>query len=298
MDSMPNRDTETNTDKDIKTDTGANTTPNIKIHSAMPKPFPPECASDWGEDRHGLWMSFKYKEVRQCFRWIRPGRFMMGSPKDEPERDDDERSHEVTLTNGFWMAETACAQELWEVVMGANPSDFKGAKRPVERVSWDDCMGFIEKINVLIPGLDLRLPTEAEWEYSCRAGSATPFSFGDNITTDQVNYDGDFPYDNAPKGKNRGKTVDTKTFPCNDWGLYEMHGNVREWCSDWKGEYPEGKSVDPAGPDNGETRVMRGGGWSNLGRYVRSAFRFWLEPGSRWLNLGFRLARGHKSQGV
>ena len=223
----------------------------------------------------------------------------MGSPEDEPERSSGEWLHEVTLTNGFWLAETACAQELWEAVMGANPSRFKGAKRPVDSVSWDDCMEFIEKINAMIPGLDLRLPTEAEWEYSCRAGTTTPFSFGDNITTDQVNYDGNNPYHNGAKGQYRKKTVDTKFFPCNDWGLYEMHGNVRDWCSDyWNEAYPEGKVVDPMGPDSGESRVMRGGGWYHDGRDVRSAYRHWYEPGNRWPSNGFRLARGHKSQGV
>ena len=271
---------------------------NIEIHSAMPKPFPPEYASGWGEDRHGLWMSFKYKNVRQVLRWIRPGKFMMGSPESEPERHNDERLHEVILTNGFWVAETACAQELWEAVMGSNPSHFKGVTRPVERVSWDDCMEFIGKINPMIPGLDLRLPTEAEWEYSCRAGTTTPFSFGENITTDQVNYDGSRPYNNGAKGEYWEKTVDVKSFPCNNWGLYEMHGNVWEWCSDyWDSEYLEGSLVDPGGPDSGEDRVLRGGGWFNFGRLVRSAFRGRNEPGYRYRDRGFRFARGHKSQG-
>ena len=270
---------------------------NIEIHSAMPKPFPPEYASDWGEDRHGLWMSFKCKNIRQVLRWIRPGKFMMGSPENEPERYDDERLHEVILTHGFWMAETACVQELWEAVMGSNLSHFKGAKRPVDSVSWDDCMEFIEKINSMIPGLDLRLPTEAEWEYSCRAGTTTPFSFGENITTDQVNYDGNNPYNDGAKGEYRKKTVDVKSFPCNNWGLYEMHGNVWEWCSDWFAKYPEGSLVDPGGPDIGVYRVLRGGSWIYYGRDVRSAFRYRYEPGSRDDDRGFRFAQGHKSQG-
>jgi formylglycine-generating enzyme required for sulfatase activity len=154
------------------------------------------------------------KGIEQRFRWIEPGKFMMGSPESEPERYDDELLHEVVLTKGFWLAETACTQELWEAVMGSNSSRFKGKKRPVENVSWEDCATFLEKINILIPGRNFRLPTEAEWEYACRAGTQTPFSFGDNITPEQVNYDGNYPYNNGPKGEYRGKTVDVGSLPC------------------------------------------------------------------------------------
>ncbi|VEN73409.1 Formylglycine-generating enzyme, required for sulfatase activity, contains SUMF1/FGE domain [Candidatus Desulfarcum epimagneticum] len=255
----------------------------ILTHPAMPETFPPEFASEWGEDRkYGLWMSFEYKGVRQCFCWIKPGQFMMGSPEDEPERFDDELLHEVVLTKGFWLGETVCTQELWEAVMGDNPSRFKGKRRPVDSVSWNDCMKFIQKINSRIPGLHLRLPTEAEWEYACRAGTQTPFSFGDILITDQSNYDGKL-----------GKTVDVKTFPCNAWGLYEMHGNVREWCFDGKREYKPGVAVDPAGSDSGAFRALRGGGWFLSGWNLRSALRGSVEPDFRWVNFGFRLAQGH-----
>ncbi|MDM8542185.1 formylglycine-generating enzyme family protein [Desulfococcaceae bacterium HSG9] len=269
---------------------------NIVIHNNTPDPnyFPLAWASDWGEDNYGLWMAFTFKKIRYALRWIKPGRFMMGSPEDEPQRYDDELQHEVILTQGFWMGETACTQELWEAVMGVNPSKFKGAKRPVENVSWNDCMAFIKKLNDRLPGLDLHLPTEVEWEYACRAGTQTPFSFGDNITTDQVNYDGDYPYDGAPKGKNRGKTVEVGTLPCNSWGLYEMHGNVYEWCSDWYGEYPSESVVDPMGPESGEDRVLRGGGWFYFGRNVRSALRYLDEPDFRGDGTGLRFARGHQ----
>lgn len=234
-------------------------------------------------------MEIVINNVTQRLRWIEPGKFMMGSPETEPERDNDEILHEVVLTRGFWLAETACTQELWEAVMGSNPSRFKGRKRPVENVSWNDCAAFLDKINSLMTGLDLRLPTEAEWEYACRAGTQTPFSFGDNITPEQVNYNGESKY--------REETVDAGSLPCNDWGLYEMHGNVWEWCSDWYGKYPSGSVVDPVGPERGTYRVLRGGCCFDFGRYVRSAFRYRYDPGyrNRFVNIGFRLAQSHKA---
>jgi formylglycine-generating enzyme required for sulfatase activity len=271
---------------------GRSVEPIIRHISTDPPVFPMEWASDWGHDAFGYWMAFTVYNVRQAFRWIRPGEFMMGSPENEPERWHDEHQHKVTLTRGYWLGETACTQELWEAVMGDNPSGFKGKSRPVETVSWDDCMEFIRRLNGLHPGLELRLPTEAEWEAACRAGTETPFSFGKNITPDQVNYDGKNPYNDGKKGKFREKTVDVKSLPANAWGLYEMHGNVREWCSDWYGNYPDGEVIDPKGLDSGDNRVVRGGSWSNDGGYVRSAIRFGIEPGFRNYNIGFRLARG------
>ena len=168
---------------------------------------------------------------------------------------------EVILTQGFWLADTACTQELWTAVMGNNPSYSKGEKRPVENVSWLDCNDFIDQINKTIPDLNLCLPTDAQWEYACRAGTQTPFSFGNDITPEQVNYQGN-------------ETVDTKSLPCNDWGLYEMHGNVFEWCADWFGYYNMENTVDPTGPPVGSSRVVRGGnGWLSGPRSVRSAYR-------------------------
>lgn len=267
-------------------------------HSSKPAPdqFPLPWASDWGEDQYGLWMAFTFRKIRYAFRWIKPGRFMMGSPEDEPERDDDELLHEVIITEGFWLGETACTQALWQAVMGANPSEFKGNNRPVETVSWNDCMTFINTINAKMDGLNLQLPTEAKWEYACRAGTTTPFSFRDNITTDQVNYDGNYPYDGAPKGEYWEETVEAGTLPCNPWGLYEMHGNVWEWCRDWYDEYPDGPAVDPKGPENGGNRVLRGGSWFYYGWDVRSAYRDRYEPGFRGDFTGFRLARGHQTR--
>ena len=261
-----------------------------------PGKFPPEWAADWGHDTFGYFAALVVKGVRQCFRWLDPGAFMMGSPENEPERDDDERHHRVVLTKGFWLADTTCTQGLWQAVMGENPSDFQGANRPVDSVSWEDAMAFIERLNNLGPDLDFCLPTEAQWEYACRAGTPTPFSFGENITPDQVNYDGNFPYAGGKEGAYRKETVDVASLPPNPWGLYEMHGNVLEWCADWFGDYPQGEVVDPTGPSSGEFRVLRGGSWSRFGRFVRSAGRLGCEPGYRYHDAGFRLSRGQNSR--
>ena len=267
----------------------------VNIHGILPEPFPPEWAAEWGEDRqYGLWACFTYKSVSYCFRWIKPGRFMMGSPNNEPERDDDEELHEVTLTNGFWLGETACTQNLWKAVVGRNPSRFKGGQRPVEEVSWDDCMLFIDKLNENTD-FGFRLPTEAEWEYACRAGTDTPFSFGRTITPEQVNYNGKYPYADAPKGLYREETVDVKSLSCNGWGLYDMHGNVWEWCADWYGEYPTDPIINPTGPERGESRVLRGGCWIYSARNTRSAYRGRYAPDYRDSSSGFRLARGHQA---
>ena len=258
----------------------------------LPAEFPAPWASDWGQDPYGLWMGLIVSEVRQAFRWIPPGRFMMGSPSKEAERFDDETEHEVVLTGGFWLADTACTQALWEAVMGKNPSEFKGAERPVEEISWEDAVLFTKRLNAQVTGLDLRLPTEAEWEYACRAGNQTPFWFGTNISTDQVNYHGKYPYAGGKKGQYRGETVEVKALPCNGWGLYQMHGNVWEWCADWYGDYPTDTVTDPTGSETGEGRVLRGGSWSVSAGDARSAQRFSGTPDDRGDYLGFRLARG------
>jgi formylglycine-generating enzyme required for sulfatase activity len=256
----------------------------------------PGWADAIGVDRYGIYADFSIKKVIQRMRLILPGEFMMGSPANEPKRWEWEIHHKVMLTRSFWLADTACTQALWQAVMGKNPSYFKGAQRPVENVSWDNCQAFIERINALKPGLDLRLPTEAEWEYACRAGTRTPFWFGENITPEQVNYHGNYPYAGGKKGKYREETVEVKSLPCNGWGLYQMHGNVWEWCSDWFGDYPTGSVIDPGGPSNGTHRVLRGGGWIYFGRYCRSADRLRDNPAIRLTDAGLRLARGQKEE--
>lgn len=262
--------------------------------SAFPDVFPPFWASAWGEDQYGLFAEFEVQGILQRCRWIAPGSFLMGSPEDEPERwaESERPQHRVTLS-GYWLADTACTQELWQAVMGNNPAEFKDASRnPVERVSWEDCWVFFENLNQLTPNLLAGFPTEAHWEYACRAGTTTPFSFGANITPEQVNYDGNFPYAGGKKGLYRRKTVPVASLPPNPWGLFEIHGNVLEWCSDWFGPYLVEPSVDPEGPGKGESRVLRGGSWFHNARYACSVSRYVAHPGFRSPFIGLRVAPG------
>ena len=269
-------------------------------HPKSPPVFPYPWASSWGEDEYGLWMGLDYNGVQVVFRWIEPGTFMMGSPDNEKERYSWEDCHQVTLSEGYWLTETSVTQTLWEAVMGSNPSHFKGENLPVETVSWDDCQNFLKKMSEFHIELALRLPWEAEWEYACRAGTTTPFSFGENITPEQVNYDGNYPYSNGIKGEFRSKTVPVKALPCNSWGLYEMHGNVWEWCQDqWQSSLGQEAAKDPrhegSEPEEGAERVIRGGSWDNLGGSARSACRGSGSPGNRVDGIGLRLSLGQPS---
>lgn len=248
-------------------------------------------------DQYGVYQDISIQSITQRFRWIEPGQFMMGSPQDEKERYDDEDLHQVTLTQGFWLADTTVVQALWQAVMGKNPARFTGDNRPVEQVSWDDSQTFIEKLQRETGLALLRLPTEAEWEYACRAGTQTPFFFGENITPEQVNYDGSRPYTDGEKGQERAETVEVKSLPINHWGLYEMHGNVWEWCQDtWQENLGKDSVVDPLIQQQGVDRVVRGGSWRSNGRFVRSAIRRPFSPDNRHGFIGFRLALGHASQ--
>jgi formylglycine-generating enzyme required for sulfatase activity len=251
----------------------------------------PAWASKTGSDTHGRWAEFTVGEQVQRLRWMKPGSFWMGSPATEKERDQDEVRHRVTLTQGFWMADTACTQGLWQAVMGDNPSKFTGdARRPVERVSWDDVMQrFLPELSRQVAGLQAVLPTEAQWEYACRSGTETPFCFGEQITPQQVNYDGNYPYAGGAKGEYREKTVPVKSLPPNDWGLYEVHGNVWEWCADGYGPYYDGEVTDPTGIPNAGSRVLRGGSWRYYAKGCRAALRNWVQPDFRYYYTGFRL---------
>ena len=224
----------------------------------------------------------------------------MGSPETEPGRWDDETEHPVRLTAGLWLADTTCTQAMWAAVMGgANLSHFKSDPlNPVEIVSWDDVVvEFLPCLNALVPGLAAMLPTEAWWEYACRgdAEHRTPFWFGEQIDSDQVNFLGTKSLEGGQQSIFRQTTVPVKALPCNGWGLYQMHGNVWEWCADWYAPYPLGEAEDPAGPSEAPTesarRVLRGGSWVGQARYCRSAVRFADDPGNRERSVGFRLAR-------
>src|ERR1043166_2051343 len=223
------------------------------------------------------------------FAWIPAGSFLMGSPKQEKERQANETQHKVTLTKGFYMGIHLVTQEQWQAVMGNNPSGFKNEKNlPVEVVSWNDCQKFLKKL-VEKDKKPYRLPTEAEWEYACRAGTTTPFHFGETISTDQANYNGNGVYGDGKKGVYRAKTTPVGSFPANAFGLHDMHGNVLQWCQDWYGEYPQGNVVDPQGADKGQFRAVRGGSWHYGPDGCRSAYRFKNHPDDRYSNFGFRV---------
>ncbi|NJA04407.1 formylglycine-generating enzyme family protein [Methylococcaceae bacterium WWC4] len=263
----------------------------------FPDPFPPPFASAWGDDPFGVWAAMTLDGddagiVTQMFRWIEPGTFLMGSSDDEPERAANEGpQHWVTLSQGYWLADTACTQALWRAVMGNNPSRFKNdPNNPVEQISWLDVQQFLEKLQVLLPGCRADLPSEAEWEYACRAGTVTPFSFGANITPAQVNYYGNYPYVAGEPGEYRQRTVPVKSLPANPWGLHEMHGNVWEWCKDGQRQYGAAAQTDPleaSGQD--QPRVFRGGSWNSGAGWARSALRYAYTPGNALNSLGFRL---------
>jgi formylglycine-generating enzyme required for sulfatase activity len=215
---------------------------------------------------------------------IPAGEFTMGSPANEVGRNDDEKQHPRVIRKPFYMGVTEVTQSQWQKVMGDNPSNFKGDGMPVECVSWEDCQKFVQKV-----GDGMRLPSEAEWEYACRAGSSSPFSFGANITPQQVNYDGEHPYNGAAKGLDRERTVPVGSLPANAWGMHEMHGNVWEWCQDVYAAYPD-RGTEAPNSDSGPFRVFRGGSWSFSAVICRSALRFYYVPGYTYIGgVGFRV---------
>jgi len=223
------------------------------------------------------------------FVYINPGSFMMGSPLNESGRDDDERQHRVTLTKGFYLQTTEVTQGQWQGVMGNNPSKFEncGSDCPVEEVSWNDVQMFIQKLNRMESTVKYRLPNEAEWEYAARAGANTAFSWGNEVSCSSANYGKDYIL--QCKGKDPDRTMKAGSYPPNPWGLYDMHGNVWEWCQDRYGGYPSGSVTDPKGSSSGAFRVLRGGGWRYFAWSCRSANRHRSTPGSRFDSLGFRL---------
>lgn len=225
------------------------------------------------------------------FVWIAPGNFVMGSPPGEKEREQIEVQHKVTLTKGYFMGVHLVTQAQWQEVMGNNPSQFKGENHPVDSVSWQDCQAFVKALREY-DKKPYRLPTEAEWEYACRAGTTTAFHFGDTISTDQANYNGEIINGIGKQGKFRNGTVAVGSFPANAWGLHDMHGNLLQWCQDWNGDYPPNDVVDPQGTDGKRGRVLRGGSWKHGPKYCRSAFRGWNSPDFRYHAFGFRVCFG------
>ncbi len=218
----------------------------------------------------------------------------MGSPKNEQGQDKDETQHQVTISQNFYMGATEVTQAQWQKVMEKNRSRFKGDELPVEEISWDDSIEFCKRLSEMPEekkaGHKYRLPTESEWEYACRAGTTTPFHFGSELNGRQANCYGTAPYGTNTKGPNLKKTSPVGTYPANACGLYDMHGNVYEWCSDWYGEYPSGSVTDPSGPATGLYRVIRGGSWHDDAVICRSALRYWCLPSNRFGFLGFRMA--------
>lgn len=288
--------------------------------------IPPGWASGWGRDRHGLFAELTvevpgdWRGVVQRLRWIPPGQFRMGSPEDEPERYNQESPLiEISLVHGFWLFDAPVTQALWQAVMGDNPSEYKSAQRPVETVSWDDAQRFIAAMNTRFAGLDLRLPSEAEWEYTCRAETTTATYAGplEIVGTNNApvldaiawyggncgrNWDLENGFDisvfpDKQYDDQKGGTRPVKGKHPNSWGLYDMLGIIWEWCADVWSESHEGANIRghprQAGSQQDASRVIRGGSWRNAARVVRAASRYGLDAGSRSIILGFRCAGGH-----
>ncbi len=242
-------------------------------------------------------------------RLIPPGEFSQGSPQSEPERWQAEGPlRRVQITQPFYLGVYEVTQHQFQQVMGYNPSFFSedagrqagesdGGGLPVERVTWDEAVAFCRRLSEFpeerASDWYYRLPTEAEWEYACRAGTTTPFHFGSQLNGMQANCNGDYPYGTREAGPSRGQTVPVGSYPPNPFGLYDMHGNVWEWVADWydAAYYARAPQADPPGPRTGHARTRRGGGWLSLATRCRAANRDHNEPPTRYEDLGFRVAR-------
>lgn len=222
------------------------------------------------------------------------GSFMMGAPEDEEVKYNNEHPQHRVILETFFLGKFPITQEQYEVIMGENPSKFQGSKRPVEKVSWYDAVQFCRKLSQ-ITGKKYQLPSEIQWEYACRAQTTTPFHFGETITTDLANYHGDRTYGSGIKGIYREQTTDVGEFPANSFGIYDMHGNLYEWCEDcWHDNY-QGAPVDGSAWVDGEGdenyhRVLRGGSWYNDPVHCRSSARLGFIPDYINFSLGFRVS--------
>ena len=283
----------------------------VTIAPWQPEPW----ATAAGRDRYGLWADASIEGITVRFRYIPPGRFMMGLPESKAKRYSDEGpQHQVTWTQGYWLADAPCTQAVWERVMGENPSRFMSADRPVEQVSWDECQEFVKRLNERNPGLMARLPSEAEWEHACLAGTETETWVGDLVLLggnnapllDEIAWYGG----NSGQDYELANGYDTTAWPdkqypdtkagthgvgkkqANPHGLYDVLGNVLEWCLDMYGTYEAQAATNPTPSTMGSRRVNRGGSWDCFAWDVRAAERGRDSPGDRYGNLGFRLARG------
>jgi len=247
---------------------------------------------------------------------IPAGKFQMGSPETEAERDEKEVPHEVSITRPFYLGVYAVTQREWQKAGKPNRSRFNagnggGPDHPVENIIFDEAVDFCKRLTALAAekkaGRTYRLPTEAEWEYACRAGTTTPFHYGESLSSKQANFNGNFPYGHAAKGTYLRRTAKVGSYEPNPWGLYDMHGNVAVWCSDWYDPdyYKKSPKVDPKGPDKGVVptgyknrntpgegqfyRVIRGGSWVDEARACRSAYRFRAMPHEAYQLIGLRV---------
>lgn len=264
--------------------------------------------------RHGLFQgSFagtKAGDEREVsgvkFCWCPPGKFRMGSPPDEPDRRPDEAQVDVRLTTGFWMAKYEATQGQWQRVVGEFPEkqpSGEGDDFPVVWVNYIEATSFCTKLTeqahksgALPSDWEFRLPTEAQWEYACRAGTITATSFGDKLSSKQANFKGTNPYNGAEAGPSLKRATPVGRYPANAWGLHDMHGNVFEWCRDWYHErLPGGDDPDwsarqgAVNRDGTFSRSRRGGAWDDEGKYLRSAMRLRYEPERRADHIGFRV---------
>ena len=236
----------------------------------------PKWAQRSGDDEYGPWANANICGVLVRMRWIEPGSFLMGSADSDREAFYWEKpQHQVDFSTGFWMSQTPCTQELWLATMGLNPSRFKGARHPVEEVSWNDVKDFLQAANMKNPSLDLKLPTEAQWEYAARAGS-NDTRYG---TLDEIAW---------YKGNSDSQTCEVGLKRPNAWGLHDMLGNVWEWCHDWYGAYDSAHSVDPVVSVKSTSRVVRGGSWRNSADSIRVTYRHCDDPIESYGDLGFR----------
>ena len=262
----------------------------------FPDPFPPLCASAWGDDRFGLWCEIDVGGVVQRLRWIEPGEFWKGSDESERLRHvpsdfgvwelwwmSEGPPSVARIEEGFWLADTACTRELWAAVMGPESPRWVNAEPglPRDQLNWAQLTGgggFLDRLSATLTGCNATLPTDVEWEYACRAGTNTAFFFGDSPSISQIN---------AGQG---ARLLPVKALPCNSWGLYQMHGNVWEWCAHGNSLAIGSMSAGDDSLEKRDFRLLRGGAWNFELGWARSAARYPGPPDDGAVGFGFRFA--------